>query len=121
MEVYISRSTGLLGGLSSVKVKVNGEFQGKLKNNDITVAIFKGDTAEIAVNQSFLRSKPLTVSDGDNVEVTANPKCVPIYIVGIFAIILGIISKVPGFHVVGLICIFIILIVSSNWFIMTKK
>ncbi|MFD1414971.1 hypothetical protein [Oceanobacillus jeddahense] len=121
MEVYISRSTGPLGGLSSIKVKVNGEDQGKLKNNDVTVAIAEGDTAEIAVNQSFFRSKPITVSDGDNVEVTLNPKFSPFYIGGVLAIILGGLMKIPLFLVVGMVCLVIVLVMSSNWFVITKK
>ncbi|MCT1902578.1 hypothetical protein [Oceanobacillus sojae] len=122
MEVQVSRNTGSLGALSSIKVNVNGETQGKLKNNEVFVAAVPEDTAEITVNQSFFFSDSLTVHDGDHVEVTLNKKYSPFFVAGLIGIILGGLTKAVLFHVVGLICLLIVFIMGAkNWFIIKKK
>ncbi|GAA0319124.1 hypothetical protein GCM10008931_08240 [Oceanobacillus oncorhynchi subsp. oncorhynchi] len=122
MKVQVSRNTGALGGLSSLKVNVNGSAQGKLGNNNEFIAVFPEVTAEMTVNQSFFSSNSLTVHDGDHVEVTLNKKYSPLSVVGLLGIILGGLTKAVLFHVVGLICLFIVLTIGSkNWFIIKKK
>ncbi|GEN87777.1 hypothetical protein MKY30_10300 [Oceanobacillus sp. FSL W8-0428] len=122
MEVHVNRNTGPLGGLSSIKVNVNGEAQGKLKNNDVFIAAAPEDTAEITVNQSFFYSNSLTVNDGDQVEVTLNKKYSPLFVVGLLGIILGGLTKAILFHAVGLICLLIVLTIGAkNWFIIKKR
>lgn len=68
----ITRATGIVGVAQNVAVYLNGELVDKLANNESKTLIFDGDSVELQVGQSFMKSHKIQVKDGQKVLVTAS-------------------------------------------------
>ena len=83
----ITRSTGMVRLAQNIAVYLNGELVDKLANNESKTLSFEGDSVELQVGQSFMKSHKIQVKDGQKVLVTAS---------GMRAM-LGIIGHILGF------------------------
>lgn len=122
MEVHIKRSTGIFGGLSKLKVKINGKEKSQLKNNDKVKVILPESPAELTVHQSFFRSNALKVNDGDTVEATQNQLSFLVFLISLVVLFLGGVTNtllLTVFGMVGLLSI--VLFLSKKWFVLQKK
>ena len=52
----ITRSTGMVGVVQNVAVYLNGELVDKLANDESKTLTFEGDSVELQVGQSFMKS-----------------------------------------------------------------
>ena len=82
----ITRSTGIVGVAQNVAVYLNGELVDKLANDESKTQPFEGDSVELQVGQSFMKSHMIQVKDGQKVLVTASGMRA---MLGIIGIILG--------------------------------
>ena len=78
----ITRSTGIVGVAQNVAVYLNGELVDKLANNESKTLIFEGDSVELQVGQSFMKSHKIQVKDGQKVLVTASGMRAMLEIIG---------------------------------------
>lgn len=82
----ITRSTGIVGVAQNVAVYLNGELVDKLANNESKTLTFEGDSVELQVGQSFMKSHKIQVKNGQKVLVKASGIRV---MLGILGTILG--------------------------------
>ena len=82
----ITRATGMVGVAQNVAVYLNGELADKLANDESKTVTFEGNSVELQVGQSFMKSHKIQVND-QKVLVTAS---------GMRAM-LGIIGHILGF------------------------
>lgn len=82
----ITRSTGIVGVAQNVAVYLNGELVDKLANNESKTLTFEGDSVELQVGQSFMKSHKIQVENGQKVLVKASGIRV---MLGILGTILG--------------------------------
>ena len=82
----ITRSTGIVGVAQNVAVYLNGELVDKLANNESKTLTFEGDSVELQVGQSFMKSHKIQVKDGQKVLVTASGMRA---MLGVIGLILG--------------------------------
>ena len=85
-EITITRDTGMVGVAQKVAVYLNGELVHKLSNNESKTLSFEGDSIELQVGQSFMKSHKIQVKNGQKVLVKASGICA---MLGILGIILG--------------------------------
>ena len=83
----ITRATGMVGVAQNVAVYLNGELADKLANDESKTGTFEGNSVELQVGQSFMKSHKIQVKDDQKVLVTAS---------GMRAM-LGIIGHILGF------------------------
>lgn len=60
-EITITRDTGIVGVAQKVAVYLNGELVDKLSNNETKTLAFEGDSVELQVGQSFMKSHKIQV------------------------------------------------------------
>ena len=82
----IMRSTGMVGLVQNVAVYLNGELVDKLANNESKTLTFEGDSVELQVGQSFMKSHKIQVKDSQKVLVTASGMRA---MLGVIGLILG--------------------------------
>ena len=82
----ITRSTGMVGVVQNVAVYLNGELVDKLANDESKTLTFEGDSVELQVGQSFMKSHKIQVKDGQKVLVTASGM---LAMLGVIGLILG--------------------------------
>ena len=82
----ITRSTGIVGVAQNVAVYLNGELVDKLTNDEGKTLTFEGDSVELQVGQSFMKSHKIQVKDGQKVLVTASGMRA---MLGVIGLILG--------------------------------
>ena len=82
----ITRSTGMVGLAQNVAVYLNGELVDKLANDESKTLPFEGDSVELQVGQSFMKSHKIQVKDGQKVLVTASGMRA---VLGVIGLILG--------------------------------
>ena len=85
-EITITRDTGMVGIAHKVAVYLNGELVHKLSNNESKTLSFEGDSIELQVGQSFMKSHRIQVKNGQKVLVKASGIRA---MLGILGIILG--------------------------------
>ena len=85
-EITITRDTGIIGVAQKVAVYLNGELVHKLSNNESKTLSFEGDSIELQVGQSFMKSHRIQVKNGQKVLVKASGIRA---MLGILGIILG--------------------------------
>lgn len=68
----ITRSTGMVGVAQNVAVYLNGELVDKLANDESKTLTFEGNSVELQVGQSFMKSHKIQVKDSQKVLVTAS-------------------------------------------------
>ena len=85
-EITITRDTGMVGVAQKVAVYLNGELVHKLSNNESKILSFEGNSIELQVGQSFMKSHKIQVKNGQKVLVKASGICA---MLGILGIILG--------------------------------
>ena len=85
-EITITRDTGMVGVAQKVAVYLNGELVHKLSNNESKTLSFEGDSIELQVGQSFMKSHKIQVENGQKVLVKASGIRA---MLGILGIILG--------------------------------
>ena len=85
-EITITRDTGIVGVAQKVAVYLNGELVDKLSNNETKTLAFEGDSVELQVGQSFMKSHKIQVKDGQKVLVTASGMRA---MLGVIGLILG--------------------------------
>ena len=71
-EITITRDTGMVGVAQKVAVYLNGELVDKLSNNETKTLVFEGDSVELQVGQSFMKSHKIQVKNGQKVLVKAS-------------------------------------------------
>ena len=82
----IMRSTGMVGVVQNVAVYLNGELVDKLANDKSKTLTFEGDSVELQVGESFIKSHKIQVKDGQKVLVTASGMRA---MLGVIGLILG--------------------------------
>ena len=82
----ITRATGMVGVAQNVAVYLNGELVDKLANDESKTLTFEGDSVELQVGQSFMKSHKIQVKDGQKVLVTASGM---LAMLGVIGLILG--------------------------------
>jgi len=82
----ITRSTGMVGIAQNIAVYLNGELVDKLTNDESKTLTFEGDSVELQVGQSFMKSHKIQVKNGQKVLVKASGIRV---MLGILGTILG--------------------------------
>ena len=85
-EITITRDTGMVGVAQKVAVYLNGELVHKLSNNESKTLSCEGDSIELQVGQSFMKSHRIQVKNGQKVLVKASGIRA---MLGILGIILG--------------------------------
>ena len=60
----ITRATGMVGVAQNVAVYLNGELADKLANDESKTLTFEGNSVELKVGQSFMKSHKIQVKDG---------------------------------------------------------
>lgn len=68
----ITRATGMVGVAQNVAVYLNGELVDRLANDESKTLTFEGNSVELQVGQSFMKSHKIQVKDGQKVLVTAS-------------------------------------------------
>ena len=68
----ITRATGIVEVAQNVAVYLNGELVDKLANDESKTLTFGGNSVELQVGQSFMKSYKIQVKDGQKVLVTAS-------------------------------------------------
>ena len=68
----ITRATGIVGVAQNVAVYLNGELVDKLAKDESKTLTFEGNSVELQVGQSFMKSHKIRVKDGQKVLVTAS-------------------------------------------------
>ena len=68
----ITRATGIVGVAQNVAVYLNGELVDKLAKDESKTLTFEGDSVELQVRQSFMKSHKIQVKDSQKVLVTAS-------------------------------------------------
>lgn len=71
-EITITRDTGMVGVAQKVAVYLNGELVHKLSNNESKTLSCEGDSIELQVGQSFMKSHKIQVKNGPKVLVKAS-------------------------------------------------
>ena len=82
----ITRATGIVGVAQNVAVYLNGELVDKLAKDESKTLTFEGDSVELQVGQSFMKSHKIQVKNGQKVLVKASGIRV---MLGILGTILG--------------------------------
>jgi hypothetical protein len=67
MRFTVKRNTGMVGLAMKLDVYVNGEKKDRLANNESKEFEFTGESVEVGVGQGFIRSKTITVKEGETV------------------------------------------------------
>ena len=68
----ITRATGIVEVAQNVAVYLNGELVDKLAKDESKTLTFEGDSVELQVVQSFMKSHKIQVKDSQKVLVTAS-------------------------------------------------
>lgn len=68
----ITRATGMVGVAQHVAVYLNGKLVDELANDESKTLTFEGNSVELKVGQSFMKSHKIQVKDGQRVLLTAS-------------------------------------------------
>ena len=71
-EITISRATGMVGVVQKIDVYLNGEIAAKLANNESKILAFEGNSVEVQVGQSFMKSHKIQVRAGQKIIIKAS-------------------------------------------------
>ncbi|MDO4432389.1 MAG: hypothetical protein Q4B80_03610 [Aerococcaceae bacterium] len=69
MEFTLVRDTGIVGSISKLDVYINNEKVGKIANNAKVIFELPHDGAEVKVGMSWVKSRPVKVSNGQKVVI----------------------------------------------------
>lgn len=70
--ITVKRQTGVVGVVMKLDVYINGDKVDRLKNSEVASYDLPTESAELRVGFDFLKSHPITISDGQTALAKGN-------------------------------------------------
>lgn len=70
--ITVKRVTGIVGSAMKLDVYINGDKVGRLKNSEVASYDLPAESAQLQVGFSYLKSHPITISDGQTALAKGN-------------------------------------------------
>lgn len=67
MEITVVRQTGVVGMAMKMAIYIDGEKVGDLGNNETQVFLIEKREVSVQAGQSFIKTKPIVVAEGQTV------------------------------------------------------